>query len=98
MNGENGAAEDRLLLGREVSALLGVSVATVMRWAREGRIDCIKTPGGRRRYRESDIAALRRASDTAPGASCTLGHCPVHHPPVPLSDRIDGSVPVSDAA
>lgn len=34
----------------EVASLLDVNAATVNRWAREGKLTFVKTPGGHRRY------------------------------------------------
>lgn len=49
---------DRLLTPGEAAALFGVDARTVSRWAAEGRINSIKTPGGHRRLRESEVRAL----------------------------------------
>jgi excisionase family DNA binding protein len=40
------------------STLLGVSTATLRRWAAEGRIATFTTPGGHRRIRPATVAAL----------------------------------------
>jgi excisionase family DNA binding protein len=53
-----GAENDRLLTSPEVGALFRVDSKTVTRWAKAGRISSIRTPGGHRRYRESEIRAL----------------------------------------
>jgi excisionase family DNA binding protein len=45
------------------SSLLGVSTATLRRWAAAGRVDAFTTPGGHRRLRRSVVEAL------LPGAS-----------------------------
>ena len=42
----------------EASALLGVSTATLRRWAAEGRVATFTTPGGHRRFRPSAVQAL----------------------------------------
>jgi excisionase family DNA binding protein len=47
-----------LLYPAEVAALFRVDAKTVTMWARKGRIPAIRTPGGHRRYRESDVHAL----------------------------------------
>jgi excisionase family DNA binding protein len=52
------AAPDRLLTPAEVGALLRVDPRTVSRWHRNGRINGILTPGGQRRFRESEVRAL----------------------------------------
>lgn len=49
---------DRLLTSGEVAALFQVTSKTVTRWAAAGRIDSIRTLGGHRRFRESDVLAL----------------------------------------
>jgi excisionase family DNA binding protein len=49
---------DRLLTPAEVAARFRVEPDTVTRWAAAGRIPSIKTPGGHRRVRESDVRAL----------------------------------------
>ena len=40
------------------SALFRVDPKTVTRWATAGRIGSIRTPGGHRRFRESEVKAL----------------------------------------
>jgi excisionase family DNA binding protein len=47
----------------EVAALLHVSPKTVTRWAKEGKWAFLRTLGGHRRYRESEIRALARELD-----------------------------------
>jgi excisionase family DNA binding protein len=41
-----------------VAALFRVDPKTVTRWAAAGRISSIRTPGGHRRFRESEVRAL----------------------------------------
>ncbi len=57
---EEGAVDtgDRLLTPGEVAALFRVDPKTVTRWAAAGRIGSIRTPGGHRRFRESEVRAL----------------------------------------
>lgn len=50
--------DDRLLTPREVAELFGVRTTTIARWAREGRLACLSTPGAHRRYRFGDVLAL----------------------------------------
>jgi excisionase family DNA binding protein len=52
------APEDRLLTPGEVAALFRVDPKTVTRWGKAGKLTSIRTLGGHRRYRESDIRAL----------------------------------------
>lgn len=49
---------DRLLTPGEVASLFRVDPKTVGRWATAGRLGSIRTPGGHRRFRESEIRAL----------------------------------------
>jgi excisionase family DNA binding protein len=39
-------------------AVLGVNESTVRRWADAGQIRCFRTPGGHRRFAESDLQAM----------------------------------------
>ncbi len=57
-----GAAPGRLLTPGEVAALFRVDPKTVTRWAAAGRISSIRTPGGHRRFRESEVRALLEGS------------------------------------
>jgi excisionase family DNA binding protein len=50
--------EDRLLTPAEVAAMLRVDPKTVTRWARGGKLSSIRTPGGHRRYSESEIRSF----------------------------------------
>ena len=49
---------DPLLTPAEVASLFRVDKKTVNRWAQAGRIGSIRTLGGHRRYRESEVRAL----------------------------------------
>ncbi|MCW2571096.1 MAG: binding domain protein excisionase family [Frankiales bacterium] len=55
---------DRLLTPGEVAALFRVDPKTVTRWASAGRIGSIRTPGGHRRFRESEVRALLRGVES----------------------------------
>jgi excisionase family DNA binding protein len=46
---------DALLTPAEVAALFRVNPKTVTRWARAGKITAIRTLGGHRRFRQSEI-------------------------------------------
>ncbi len=52
------AGRGRLLTPGEVASMFRVDPKTVTRWAAAGRISSIRTPGGHRRFRESEIRAL----------------------------------------
>jgi excisionase family DNA binding protein len=49
---------DALLTPAEVAALFRVDPKTVTRWARAGKLTSLRTLGGHRRYRESEVRAL----------------------------------------
>ncbi|MEV5010375.1 BldC family transcriptional regulator [Streptomyces sp. NPDC055692] len=55
-----------MLTSEEVAALFNVNRDTVIRWAKSGRLRTIRTLGGHRRYRESEVRALleKRSTDT----------------------------------
>jgi excisionase family DNA binding protein len=60
---------ERLLTPGEVAALFRVDPKTVTRWATAGRIGSIRTPGGHRRFRESEVKALLAELTTEATAS-----------------------------
>lgn len=43
---------------REASALIGFHEDTLKRWATDGKLAAIKTPGGWWRFRRSDVLAV----------------------------------------
>ena len=53
-----------LLTPAEVAALFRVSPKTVTRWADCGKITAVRTMGGHRRYRASEIAAWLEGAST----------------------------------
>jgi excisionase family DNA binding protein len=53
------------LTSREAARVLGVSEASVKRWADSGLLPMEKTAGGHRRFRPEDVAAVRRAGPSA---------------------------------
>ena len=57
--GEN---SEKLLTPSEVAALFRVDPKTVTRWAKAGKLSSIRTLGGHRRYRESEIRELIEVS------------------------------------
>jgi excisionase family DNA binding protein len=56
---------DALLTPAEVAALFRVDPKTVTRWARAGKLTSLRTLGGHRRYRESEVRALLGGTDIA---------------------------------
>jgi excisionase family DNA binding protein len=59
--------DDDLLKPREVAEIFGVRTTTIARWARDGRLTPVRTPGGHRRYRLAAIRALIEAERAEPG-------------------------------
>ena len=51
-----------LLTPSEVASLFRVDPKTVTRWAKAGKLTAIRTLGGHRRYRASEVNALLQAS------------------------------------
>ena len=50
--------QENLLTPSEVAALFRVDPKTVTRWAKAGKLTSIRTLGGHRRYKESEVKAL----------------------------------------
>ncbi len=48
-----------LLTPREVAELFGVDPKTVTRWSKAGKLTSIRTLGGHRRFRKSEVDDLR---------------------------------------
>ena len=46
----------------EAARIFGVTVATVRRWEREGKISAQRTPGGQRRFDRAEIERARSAA------------------------------------
>jgi excisionase family DNA binding protein len=64
---EDMMAEHELLTPAEVAVLFRVDPKTVTRWARAGKIPAIRTIGGHRRFRTSEIQRfLEDAQDLQP--------------------------------
>lgn len=49
---------EKLLTPAEVAALFRVDPKTVTRWAKQGKLTSIRTLGGHRRYKESEVLGL----------------------------------------
>jgi excisionase family DNA binding protein len=54
--------QEVLLTPAEVAKIFRVDPKTVTRWAKAGKITAIRTLGGHRRYRQSEIQALVKVS------------------------------------
>jgi excisionase family DNA binding protein len=79
----------------DAAQLLGVHFSTLRRWVDTGKVPCIRTPGGRRRFRRSELEAFlaslqqNQGSTLAPFAdlhhsadiSVRVGHLGVAHEP-----------------
>ena len=50
--------QELLLTPAEVATLFRVDPKTVTRWAKSGKLTSIRTLGGHRRYKESEVKAL----------------------------------------
>jgi MerR family transcriptional regulator, light-induced transcriptional regulator len=70
------------LTSKEVADLLGVSDASVKRWADSGVLSTEKTAGGHRRFRPEDVAAFRRTAQRQlaerPERQASVGVTPPH--------------------
>ncbi len=56
--------QEELLTPSEVAAMFRVNPKTVTRWARSGKISAIRTLGGHRRFRKSEITRILAEGDT----------------------------------
>lgn len=54
---------EELLTPGEVARLFGVDPKTVTRWASAGKLSPLRTLGGHRRYRASEVRSLLQRSD-----------------------------------
>ena len=51
----NDSSQDQFLSSAEAAKVLGVHAASLKRWSDQGRINCVRTPGGHRRFLRSDV-------------------------------------------
>ena len=56
--------QEELLTPSEVAAMFRVNPKTVTRWARSGKISAIRTLGGHRRFRKSEITRILAEGDS----------------------------------
>ena len=68
MTSNAAGAQEQLLTPGEVAALFRVDPKTVTRWAQDGRLSSVRTLGGHRRFRATEVHALLARSETL-GAS-----------------------------
>ena len=57
---------ESLLTPSEVAAMFRVDPKTVTRWAKAGKLSSIRTLGGHRRYRESEVRDLLNSGHAIP--------------------------------
>ena len=57
--------DEELLTPSEVAKLFRVDPKTVTRWAKSGKLSSIRTLGGHRRYRASEVRALLEGQQQA---------------------------------
>ena len=62
---ETRSTEEELLTPSEVAKLFRVDPKTVTRWAKSGKLSSIRTLGGHRRYRATEVRALLEGQQTA---------------------------------
>ena len=55
---QHNSETETLLTPAEVAAMFRVDPKTVTRWAKAGKLTSIRTLGGHRRYRESEVRSL----------------------------------------
>ncbi|QGQ18452.1 BldC family transcriptional regulator [Cellulomonas sp. JZ18] len=58
MSAAHSPESETLLTPSEVATLFRVDPKTVTRWAKSGKLSSIRTLGGHRRYRESEVRDL----------------------------------------
>lgn len=88
--------DGELLTPGAVAAVLFVDPKTVTRWARAGKIDSIRTPGGHRRYRRADVYALRAGGAARRPSSGE--HADAGDPALPLQPQRPRATSVARAA
>ncbi len=57
------SSQDRLLTPGEVAKVFRVDPKTVTRWASIGKLTSIRTPGGHRRFRASEVRRLLESEE-----------------------------------
>ena len=69
---------ERLLTPQEVATTFRVDPKTVTRWAKAGKLTAFWTPGGHRRYRETEVKALLKKSQQQEKFVPDVLRAPVH--------------------
>jgi excisionase family DNA binding protein len=57
--------QEKLLTPAEVASLFRVDPKTVTRWAKAGKLTSIRTLGGHRRFKESEVKTLLKSIATS---------------------------------
>ena len=57
---------EALLTPSQVAAAFSVDAKTVGRWAKDGKLTSVRTPGGHRRYRETEVRGLLKGGELDP--------------------------------
>ncbi len=65
---ERGMEAETLLTPAEVATIFRVDPKTVTRWAKAGKLTAIRTLGGHRRYRKTEVQKLLEANTLIKGA------------------------------
>ena len=60
---------------KEASEFLGVSIDTLRRWERAGKITSFRTEGGHRRYEKKDLIKFKKDDSVEP--RITIAYCRV---------------------
>lgn len=56
---------DDTVTTEEAARLAGVAASSIKRWSDEGKLNCVRTAGGHRRFRRSDVVAFLSSLRTA---------------------------------
>ena len=68
-NGAGNGHDPDLMTPGEVAALFRVDPTTVTKWARAGKLPCVRTLGGHRRYKTAEIRALLKPEPAPDGTA-----------------------------
>jgi photoactive yellow protein len=79
--------KDRPISTQEAAELLGVGTSSVKRWADDGRLPTIKTPGGHRRFSRRDVKAFGKSLKAETKAS------KAHDSDAPIHTRLSSMSP-----
>lgn len=83
---------DKLLTIKEVQEILNVSKTTLQRWDNNGKLKAVRTEGGHRRYKESDINNLTNKRDNVNYGSLYEHLCSAQYIADKLGDKNANSI------